>query len=348
MFETNSLKDKVLFISVGQGGGNLGKEFENKGYTSFYINTSMEDLSTVTDNPDFRFHIPASRGCNKDRNKAQEYMRAYYDRILNIVSSRFGTFTKIFVVFSTGGGTGSGLGPYLAHILGESLPHCSVGAICILPAQNESLKTKDNALKCIEELSSVESIKNVYILDNHNADKFYINSRFAERMDSLLNISRPDVRGNIDIAEVETLLNVKGNVVFADLTSEAEGLFNQFSIDSIFTLPVKGSQYLAYSLKDDKDFLQTEVEKQFGEPYDFFKGYNPNSSFVVAFGLPFPKIRMEEIQFEVENGVDAFNKRDKVQGLSFGVNATVMQPQQKEPAKPKAMNDILGSFGARK
>lgn len=42
------IKDKILFIGVGQGGGNLCQELELRGYRTLAINTSKEDLNTLT------------------------------------------------------------------------------------------------------------------------------------------------------------------------------------------------------------------------------------------------------------------------------------------------------------
>ena len=43
-----SIKDKVFYIGIGQGGGNLAQGLENKGYPTLAINTSKEDLNTLT------------------------------------------------------------------------------------------------------------------------------------------------------------------------------------------------------------------------------------------------------------------------------------------------------------
>lgn len=41
------MKNKIGFIAVGQAGGNIGQQFEKRGYPVLYINTSQEDLDTL-------------------------------------------------------------------------------------------------------------------------------------------------------------------------------------------------------------------------------------------------------------------------------------------------------------
>ena len=60
-----SIKDKVFYIGIGQGGGNLAQGLENKGYPTLAINTSKEDLNTLTIK--HKYHIVGGEGCSKDK-----------------------------------------------------------------------------------------------------------------------------------------------------------------------------------------------------------------------------------------------------------------------------------------
>lgn len=64
------LKDKVVFVGVGQAGGNIAKEFDSLGYKTFFINTSVEDLKVINVPDEQKYHIPYTSGCAKDRDKA--------------------------------------------------------------------------------------------------------------------------------------------------------------------------------------------------------------------------------------------------------------------------------------
>ena len=57
------MKNKIAFVAVGQAGGNIGRLFEQKGFSVLYVNTSQEDLDTL-DHAKFKHHITGGEGCN--------------------------------------------------------------------------------------------------------------------------------------------------------------------------------------------------------------------------------------------------------------------------------------------
>jgi len=96
------LKKDIAFIAVGQAGGNIGSLFEAMKFKVLYINTSMEDLLTLTDAKHI-YHITNGEGAAKDRNVAKDLLIADIQElqaeILKKITEQF-----IFVVFSAGGG----------------------------------------------------------------------------------------------------------------------------------------------------------------------------------------------------------------------------------------------------
>jgi cell division GTPase FtsZ len=109
------MKDKIAFVAVGQAGGNIGQIFEEKGYHVLYINTSQEDLDTL-DHAKHKYHIPGGEGCNKDRHKAKQLVIDDFDQIEAKIEATL-MADQLFVIFASGGGTGSGAGPMLADLL---------------------------------------------------------------------------------------------------------------------------------------------------------------------------------------------------------------------------------------
>ena len=91
------MKNKIAFVAVGQAGGNIGRLFEEKGYTVIYINTSQEDLDTLTA-AKYKYHIPDGEGCNKDRHKAKQLVVDDFDRIAAEIDSKI--TQKIFILKS--------------------------------------------------------------------------------------------------------------------------------------------------------------------------------------------------------------------------------------------------------
>ena len=64
------MKSDIGFIAIGQGGGNIGRLFAKKGYSVLCVNTSPEDLETLSDVVHV-YQIKGGEGCNKDRDKAK-------------------------------------------------------------------------------------------------------------------------------------------------------------------------------------------------------------------------------------------------------------------------------------
>ena len=115
------MKETVGFIAVGQGGGNIGYLFEQKGHSVIYINTSKEDLDTL-DNAKHTYHIPGGEGCNKNRKKAKNLIIQDFDNVLLQVKEKI-TEEIVFIIFSSGGGTGSGAAPMLTDFLIQNTEH---------------------------------------------------------------------------------------------------------------------------------------------------------------------------------------------------------------------------------
>lgn len=343
------MNDRVAFIGIGQAGGNIAVEFKNLGYTSFFINTSIEDLNTIKVDTRYKYHIPTAQGCNKDRDKAKQYTKDYYEIISNQIATKFGNITKLFFCFSMGGGTGSGITPLLINSLSKKMPNVTFNAVCIIPSDNESAKVKFNAYNCYAELKEITYLSNIYFIDNNYANKTdinifppnannleFLNKQIANRIDDILSMCNPDTRGIIDTEEIEELLKVNGNVLLADIRD------GNIIVDSIFPSTNKGSQYIAYSLASDKDFIQDKVEDMFSKPVDYYRGYNKNSSFVAIFGLPFPDKRIEELVKSYESDIE---KIDSVEEEEFTIEISKLPDLTKRRKarleKARQMNALL-------
>ena len=103
------MKKKIAFIAIGQAGGNIGQLFEERGFSVLYLNTSEEDLSTLK-KAKYKYHITGGEGCNKDRKKAKQLIIDDYDQIAAEMDAKLDA-EIVFIIFASGGGTGSGAGP---------------------------------------------------------------------------------------------------------------------------------------------------------------------------------------------------------------------------------------------
>lgn len=63
------VKNKSGLVGVGAYGGNQVHPFYKANYPSLFINTALTDLKSLTDvEEEYKYHVPGSEGCNKDRN----------------------------------------------------------------------------------------------------------------------------------------------------------------------------------------------------------------------------------------------------------------------------------------
>lgn len=323
-----NLKEKMLFVCIGQGGGNIGQLLEDKGYHCLFINTAHADLSTL--NVRHKLHIVGAYGCNKDRSKAIEYLGRSYEIITHGINTRFPDQSIIYFIFTLGGGTGSGLSPALLHMLSENDPHKKYNAICVIPSLKERSRiSKINAIESYQQLVKIESVRSIMVLDNNNSNSIKdINKRFVDRLDRAINITIPDHRGIIDQSEIETVLTAKGSTYISVTMPTANKNHQKIALDivnnvniNVFTsfssvdMRTSKCEYLVASFKDcyggsrvtdddlllddhedDKEYNELEgLEQLFGMPNDSFIGYNPACNLVIASGLPYPTERIKEL-----------------------------------------------------
>ena len=116
------MREQFGVIGLGQAGGNIANLFENKVYNTVYVNTSLEDLNTIKGV--HKLHIAGADGAAKDRKRVlQLAMESFGDivqKIENIITQEY-----IIVVYSSSGGTGSGLSTPMLKYLAQ------IGKTCI-------------------------------------------------------------------------------------------------------------------------------------------------------------------------------------------------------------------------
>lgn len=207
------MKKKISFIAVGQAGGNIGQLFEGKGFPILYVNTSQEDLDTL-EKAKYKYHVPGGEGCNKDRHKAKQLIIDDFDNIAGEIESKVKA-DLMLVIFASGGGTGSGAGPMLIDLLtGEGK---TVGAVTVIPAPDESVKSHINSYECFSELTEISQTAACFIMDNEKGDKLELNTAFVDAFTAFLEIpeKHKSVKGNIDKAEIMETLKAHGMAVLA-------------------------------------------------------------------------------------------------------------------------------------
>ena len=308
------MKKDIAFLAVGQAGGNIGNLFEALNFKVMYINTSMEDLMTLF-GAKHKYHITGGEGAAKNRNMAKDLLIADIQElqaeILKTITEEF-----IFVIFSAGGGTGSGIGPMLMAGLSKLFPERKVCGITILPSARESIKSLYNAVECFKDIVKFDK-ENLdtgclFVIDNNGKpDKFALNDVFVDHFMSMLKLPNYiDSRGNIDTKDLKEILSAKGCIIISTLPngqnstprlidSLKNGIFARSEDDGIV-------RCIALSLVSE---INTDAfVKIIGRPWDLFQGYNREETICVLSGLSLPYTTLTGLEALVSEVQTAMKK----------------------------------------
>ena len=347
------MKNEIGFVAVGQAGGNIGSLLEEKGFNVLYLNTSAEDLSTLG-SAKHKYHIEGGEGCNKDRDKAMSLLAKDYDKIISEIRTKVPE-KIVFVIFSTGGGTGSGLGPVLVDILSDELEK-KAGAVAVLPGKDETVKAFMNSYQCIKELADVENSAACFFIDNStHADKFALNKVFANQFEGIVSI--PDnchsVKGNLDRAELKEILGTKGAAAICMIKKQ-----NYDGVQKIINVIRKGGPYatsedrvIKYVGVSSPDLLPMgELVKEFGRFLDSFQAFNNENVMCILSGMSYPFDRVLKMRDRIENekgdilkNIQAVHNnplKDDVDFLTSGKSSEKAVPERRK----RSCRDMLAKY----
>ena len=341
------MRDNIGFIAVGQGGGNIGLLFEKLGYTVLFMNTSKEDLSTLNE-AKHTHHIKNGEGCNKDRDKAKDLIFEDFEGISEQINQKLKE-EYIYVIFTSGGGTGSGSSPMLIDLLIQHTDK-KVGAITILPSRTEPLKAFINAYECFKEIEEIENTCATFVLDNSRGDKISINKTFVDLFNAFIDIPKHrHVRGNIDVAEMKELLSTRGAAIISKMgknTSNTPRLIKHFK-ESVFAAP-EADRVIKYiglsaSTKIDLDAVMLET----GTCLDVFQGTNQENTIGIFCGLTLPYTALSEMRKKVEGEREVVTKSITATNktmLTEGINFLSDMPSGKPAPSKSDVSDVFAKY----
>jgi cell division GTPase FtsZ len=335
------MREQFGILGLGQCGGNIASLFEQKQYTTVYLNTSKEDLNAVKGV--HKIHIDGADGAAKDRRKVLQLATESFQTIIEKINSIL-TQKYILVLFSSSGGTGSGLSTPILRYLSQ------IGKVCIpvvvLPNETiESAKSCENAYNACAELISIQGLGSTFLLDNSNDDKFAINQKFVNDFDSFVNLKNSSVYGNIDMAERKQILSCPGGSVIGKVSkskSTASEIMHSIHNGIYAKIESKIAYYLGISTSN-KSLDISSLSKEFIGVYDVFSGISEATTIAIVSGLQWPMKRIERFRNKFEETVQNINNTiiqqspviQPLQGLSF------MERQTAQPTTPVNPRDIL-------
>ena len=334
------MREQFGILGLGQCGGNIASLFEQKQYSTVYLNTSKEDLSAIKGV--HKIHIDGADGAAKDRRKVLQLATKSFQNIIEKINSIL-TQKYILVLFSSSGGTGSGLSTPILRYLSQ------IGKVCIpvvvLPDETvESAKACENAYNACAELISIQGLGATFLLDNSNEDKFAINQRFVNEFDSFINLKNSSVYGNIDMAERKQILSCPGASVIGKVSkpkSTASEIMHSLHNGIYAKIESKIAYYLGISTSN-KSLDISSLSKEFVGVYDVFSGVSEATTIAIVSGLQWPMKRIERFKNKFEETVQNINNTiiqqpptiQPLQSLSFA-------REELKPTTPINPRDIL-------
>lgn len=287
------LKKDILWIAVGEAGGRIVNEIlkKDKRYVGLFLNSNFNDLKDL-ENAKNVYTMANSSGTGKNRTKSKllfsENRHSIYDEILKFHSAQV-----YHIVFSMGGGTGGGLVPSL--IMGMKLMniHKPINVTCVLPSYSDNKRYRKNAIECWNELTQLDNINAIHLLDNSKRDnKEQINKEYAEMFDVFMNMPKFDAAedSTVDAEEIGIIGLCKGSTVFYNLPKGEKnakmGLAKaiQNSIFADLCEENEACQYLAITTKPN-EYDQKDIENLFNVNEYSVNSFNDNHNLVVASGF---------------------------------------------------------------
>lgn len=346
--KSKTLKDEIRFLAIGAAGSNVVQILEKrKGYKAFYVNLAKQDLDLI--NSPNKLHIKNGEGASKNRDKAKEVLSESIDEVLETLEQQI-TEKYVFVVYSLGGGSGSGTGTFLASVLAEN-PDKKVGLVVILPSMKESLQARINAYEALTEIVQCKNnLGSIFILDNNTReDKLSINRTFATLFDSFVNIEgSSSIRGVLDIAEQKTLFETSGVSMIHCVGQDGQNDLLTIIKEGIYAPlePNKKVKYIGLSQPDKKDAIDIDsVIDVVGNSIDTYLGYgNQNETVLYLAGLSFPKTYINNLAESIKSEQERAQKIMEDDDISMDCNINFLAKksvEKKEPVEKQSMRDRL-------
>lgn len=333
------LSKDVAFIGIGGAGTNIAFCLEKLGYTTIHINSSTQDESAINGAKKIR-HLKGFNGCAGNRQLAEKALAENMDIVDEIINLKE---SIIYIIFSSSGGTGSGVAPALLEMLAEETEK-TICCIVVLPDKTEDYDFHVNSYKCCQELFTIDGLGSVMFLDNNADSKKNINKNCANMLHAFLTDNSVSELGNVDEQEKRTMISTSGNFVLSVLGSDKANEANvieRLTTNNIFAPMQKDGrcEYVGIINASNKSIKKEEIIKLVGTPRRTFEGFGSDKVITVICGLSFP--------FDHLNSIKAIAKQKHDERLNAIKTAPVTTLEdidfddyqnEVEPEKPKKIS----------
>lgn len=330
---------KIGVIGIGNAGNQVAdlahKSFGIKGIA---LNSSEKDISNVRSVDGLV--IGDEKGAGKDRNVAKKFIQGEAKALLN--QEKFVNVIMdsdlIFVVSSTGGGTGSGMSPVFTDVLSRVYPMKKFILIGILPPLKESVAAQQNTIEYLKEINSGSSTYMLYDNNNytHETTDAMMKTVNQEIVEDMLVIQgeyqMPTQYNSIDEKDMMKITQTYGRIVIARTAGMKEKDIDEKGIEERLVTVIKNNAHaeldrdqivkrlglivnLNEKLNKTLDSNLPTVKDLIGEPIEGFEhihlseadGYT-NRVIAIASGLSVPDDRITKIIQRIDDVQEALTK----------------------------------------
>ena len=381
-------------LNVGVIGlGNTGNQIaalaaEELKIPAMAINSSEKDLETIANK------IPkilisdtegSSKGAGKNRALAKTYLK---DSILSIISKEdvqkfISELNVLFLVSSTGGGTGSGTALLMANILSSMFVDTHVIVVGILPVMSEALSAHVNSLEYLNELYSNLENQTYMLYDNdslYNIPSYKmmdtINREVVKDIDVLRCAFNYTTKyDSIDEQDMKRLISFPGRIMVTRLEDLKERDLDKSSIEDLLISKIKNTNHvelqrdrkvtatgiivnLSEQVFSDFDNHIPAVREFIGDPdHDFnHLAINddrkmPNNVFLIMSGMSQVNDRIQKISDRIEEIEQKQKIREEESQLdTLGINELSQKISAKDAkktvdVKQVDLSNIFSKFG---
>lgn len=322
---------KFGFIGLGQVGGLFVNSAKLYGYKAMAINTANVDLNVLNQlGKEEKIHLSGYEGAGKDRSVGLEAFLEHQEMLSDRCLDYFQDCHIIFPVLALGGGTGSGIAAATITMLATIFDDKVISPIVFLPDEKEAPRAKMNALEAFSEISAIEEIGAMFVLDNtkilnlnptialKEKYKYTIND-FLKLLDLFNRRTTMESEiSNLDKMDLLTVFSERGSAMLAGMVIENEEIR---SPDKMAEKMLRTLQFSAFAKSNIHNiskaalvmdiptsltaFLTIEsIFKKIGMPLEVFSGIFEKEEkpklYTLLTGLPFPVSALKTLEEDVK------------------------------------------------